>query len=134
MSDHTTGFPVNTYWPEPAGKLREDLRRALGLDDGASDDEIVARVEKLVADLAAQAIAAGELVALAEKHADAATVALAERDAIAERVAALETELAALAVPMTEEELLMRGDALARSALDREWALARGPRMGVVRG
>ena len=122
------GLPVTTTWPEPAGTLREDLRRALGLDDGASDDEIVARVEKAVADLAAQAHAAGELVALAEKHADSATVALAERDTLADRVKELETELAALAVPMTEEELRLRGDALARSALDREWALARGPR------
>ena len=118
------GLPVTTTWPEPAGKLREDLRRAFGMDDGASDDEIVARAEKAVADLAAQAHAAGELVALAERHADAATVALVERDVLAERVAALEAELAALAVPMTEEELQARGDALARAALDREWARA----------
>ena len=126
------GLPVTTTWPEPAGKLREDLRRALGLDDGASDDEIVARVEKAVADLAAQAHAAGELGALAEKHTDAATVALAERDALAERVKALEADLAAYRVPMTEEELRLRGDVLARAALEREWALARGPR--VARG
>lgn len=128
------GLPVTTSWPEPAGRLREDLRRALGLDDGATDDEIVARTEKLAADLAAQAHAAGELAALAEKHADAAQVLTFERDTLAERVSALEAELAALAVPMTEEEVRARGDALARAALDRGWALARGPRMGVARG
>ena len=122
------GLPVTTTWPEPAGKLREDLRRAFGMDDGASDDEIVARAEKAVADLAAQAHAAGELVTLAEKHADAATVALAERDALVERVVALEADLAAYRTPMTEEELRLRGNALARAALEREWALARAPR------
>ena len=41
----------NATRPEPAGKLREDLRRVLELGDSGSDDEIVARVEKLVADI-----------------------------------------------------------------------------------
>ena len=120
--------PRPTRTKDAACRLRDDLRRVLGLDDGASDEEIVARAVRAVADLASQAHAAGELAQLVERHADAATVAMAERDVLAERVAVLEAELAAYRVPMTEEELRERGNALARAALDREWALARAPR------
>ena len=95
---------------------------------------LLAEVERLTADLASQALAAGELAQLVERHADAAQVLTFERDVLAERVAALEAELAAYRVPMTEEELRERGNALARAALDREWALARAPRVEVAGG
>lgn len=127
-------LPVTASRPDSAGKLREELRRALGLDDGATDDEIVAKAASDRADLAEQARANGELVALADRHADAAQVRTFERDALADRVAALEAELAAYRTPMTEEKLRLRGDVLARAALDREWALARAPRVEVARG
>jgi len=128
--DVEAGSPVRVVdaYEGRVDRLRDDLRKLLGMDDGASDGEIIGAVSGLVASVSQHSNAAGELARLAEKHADTATVMMAERDGLAERLVAAEAQLALLSAPMTEEEIAARADALTRAALTREWALMRAPR------